>query len=339
MRREETSVAYIKKPKQKKKNLACASLSFFPMVNANISLGESVIKGTKQYKSVHVLLKPIEIDGGDLDRPRFAIAVANGFKGPYIAGFMKSHFKEYFLKACTALSFSDTEEEDEVPDYCPVLNKTLELMAAKVDHSSKSLVQGTSFTVVLHAGDKMFVGSIGDNQTHVITKNGTFMMANAHTPFSSDESRRLGDIGIHVGMKMSKRKNSLCGSVESVVDDIKGDLTITRVIGAREYRKNHGDGCVISECETSCVDLLPDTKDEVRGVVIITRHIWEPKGASMTSNEINEAHNIGRMTYKKSKGTGLANHFATMLTDAAYHKVSQKTKECDSLGCAVLLFK
>lgn len=198
------------------------------MVNSNISLGESVIKGTKQYKSVHVLLKPIEIEDQELDRPRFAIAVANGFKGPYIAGFMKSHFKEYFLKACSELNFTDSEEVDEVPDYCPVLSHTLQMMAKKVDNSSKSLVQGSSFTVCLQAGDKIFVANIGDNQTHVITKNSSYCVCDAHTPFNDEESKRLGELGVHVGLKMSKRKNSLCGSVDTVIDDIKGDITVTR---------------------------------------------------------------------------------------------------------------
>ena len=112
-----------------------------------------------------------------------------------------------------------------------------------------------------------------------------------------------------------------------------------RVIGAREFRKNHTDGCIVTENECACIEIMPDSKDEVRGIVILTRHIWEPRGARIASTEVFEAHNIARMTYKKSKGTGLANHFATLITDSAYHKVSQKTKECDSLGCGVLLFK
>ena len=94
-----------------------------------------------------------------------------------------------------------------------------------------------------------------------------------------------------------------------------------------------------NEPEIHCFYKNDGTKDEIRGIVVVTRHIWEPKGARMSAPEVFEAHNIARKTYQKSKGTGLSNHFAALLADGAFHKVAQKSKECDSLGAACLLFK
>lgn len=310
------------------------------MVNPSISLGESVIKGTKQYKSVHILLKPLEIPGHELDRPRCVVCVANGFKGPYIAGFLKTHFKDFFLKACEDLGFTDSEAEDEVADYRPVLERTMGMLNAKVEGSSKSLVQGASFTVILQAGEKVFVGNIGDSKVFAVTKSECFVVDEGHTPFNDDENHRLNELGLNVQMKMTKRKNSLCGSVETVIDDIDdGEITLTRVIGAKEFRKNQRDGAVVDDVDYHNLDRNVGTKDELRGLIVATRHMWEPKGAKLSAAEMFEAHNIGRMTYRKSKGTGLANHLAQLLTDGAYGKIAQKSKNCDSLGCGIMLWK
>ena len=112
-----------------------------------------------------------------------------------------------------------------------------------------------------------------------------------------------------------------------------------RVIGAQEFKKNQKENVVTNDPDIRCFYKNDGTKDEIRGILMVTRHIWEPKGARLTATEVLEAHNIARMTYQKAKGTGLSNHFATLLADGAFHKVSQKSKECDSLGAACLLFK
>ena len=201
-----------------------------PMVKLEpgVSLGESIVKGTKSYKSTHVLIKPIELAGHDLDRPRSVVCLSNGFKGPYIAGFLKTHFKDFFVKACEELKFTDSEAEEEVADYQPVLERTISLLNTKVDGSSKSLVQGASFSVCLQAGDKIFTANVGDNQIFIITKSTCFVASDGHTPLNTEEKHRLGDLGVHVNLFTSKRKNSICGGVETFDDIDEGELTITR---------------------------------------------------------------------------------------------------------------
>ena len=193
-----------------------------------VSLGESIVKGTKSYKGTHVLLKPIELAGHELDRPRSVVCLANGFKGPYIAGFLKTHFKEFFVRACEELGFTDSEAEDEVADYQPVLERTLGLLTKKVDGSSKSLVQGSSFSVCLQAGDKIFTANVGDNQILIVTKSTCFVASDGHTPLNKEELRRLGDLGVHVNLSTTRRKNSICGGVEIFEDVDEGQIKLTR---------------------------------------------------------------------------------------------------------------